>query len=116
LPEAEKYYLQAVRIDPNAPDSFMQLGLLELQTNRPVQAEEHMRRAATLRPTEPNFHFGLGIVLAQRGDCVDARSEFATTLQLKPDLAAAKRESDQCKQTAGIAQTPPSVSAPVSSH
>ena len=54
---AEKYYIRAIQIDPSAPDSLMQLGLVELQTSRPTLAEDHMRRAATLRPTEAKFSF-----------------------------------------------------------
>ena len=117
LPQAEKYYIRAIQIDPSAPDSLMQLGLVEMQTGRMAQAEEHMRRATSLRPSEPNFHFGLGIVLAQRGDCTDARSEFAAALALKPEFVVAKQQSDLCKQTSDNSANPAAPApAPLPAH
>jgi protein O-mannosyl-transferase len=98
LPEAEKYYLRAIQIDPTQADSFMQLGLIDLETARTAQAEANMRRAVSLRPTEPNFHFGLGVVLAQNGNCTEARSQFAAALALKSEFALAKRQGDLCHE------------------
>ena len=108
---AEKYYTRAMQIDPKVAASYMQLGLIELESSRLPEAEANMRRSVALQPLDANSHFGLGVVLVQRGNCAEARSEFAAAMALKPNFALAQQESDLCKEK-GSASAPASGAKP----
>jgi protein O-mannosyl-transferase len=94
---AETYLRRARSLDPMAADNYLQLGMVDLNTGRAQQAEENFRAAIVLRPAEPMFHFALGIALAQRNNCTDARVQFAQTLALRPDFAGTQPPMDACE-------------------
>ncbi len=94
---AAEYFLQrAARIDPDMPDTYLQLGLICTKTGRTSEAESYFRRALALRPHDPKSHFALGVSLAQRGNCPLARAEFAAALSLQPELHQAQEQMDKC--------------------
>ena len=80
-------------------------------------------RSVSLQPLDANSHFGLGVVLVQRGSCAEARSEFAAAIALKPDFTLEQQESDLCKEkgsapasTSGAASPAATKSAPSAQH
>jgi Flp pilus assembly protein TadD len=93
---AKEYFERAEKIDPKMPDTYLQLGLIDLRYNRLEGAESNMRKAIALRPEEPNFHFALGVTLLTRGSCSEARTEFSTTLSLKPGFPHAAEQMKKC--------------------
>ena len=58
---AEMYPQRAKSLDPLAADNYLQLCMVDLNTERGPQAEENFRAAIALRPAEPMFHFALGV-------------------------------------------------------
>ncbi len=106
LTTARKYFDRARKIDPTRPDSFLQLGLIDMRSNRLEQAEANMRRAVALRPTDPTFRFALGVTLAQRGNCSAAESEFAQSLALKSEFRQAREQMEACRAQAGQDHAP----------
>jgi protein O-mannosyl-transferase len=96
LPAAEGRFEQVRKVYPTMPDNYLQLGLIDLKTNRPAEAEENMRHATELQPKEPTFHFSLGVVLETEGKCDEARSEFGEALTLDPAFPKAREQMTKC--------------------
>ena len=94
---AEIYLERAEKIDPAAPDNYLQLGMVDLHTNRIEQAESNFRSAVGLRPVEPMYRFALGIALARRNNCAEAITQFTEALALKPEFPAAQQQIDACR-------------------
>jgi len=94
---AEVYLQRAKSIDPMAADNYLQLGMVDLNTQRAQEAEGNFRAAIALRPTEAMFHFALGVALRQQNNCTEARAQFAETLALRPGFAGAQQQIDGCE-------------------
>jgi Tfp pilus assembly protein PilF len=95
-----KHHLEiAAKVDPNIPETYVQLGVLALRTGYPQEAERHLRRAVLLPPHRATTYFALGIVLARLGNCKEARSEFARALELNPQLTQAREQMNNCGKT-----------------
>jgi Flp pilus assembly protein TadD len=94
---AEMYLQRAAKIDPAAADNYLQLGMVDLNTGRPGEAEANFRTAIGLRPSEPMYHFALGIALTQHNNCADAIAQFVQALALKPGFPAAQQQIDACR-------------------
>jgi tetratricopeptide (TPR) repeat protein len=97
---AEGFFQRAQQINPAAADNYLQLGMVDMHTGRPKQAEANLRDGIELRPDVPMYHFVLGIALAQQNNCAAARAEFAEVLALNPDFTAARKEMDDCQLAA----------------
>lgn len=102
---AEDELLRAKSIDPTAADNDLQLGMVDLNTGRAQLASENFREAIRLRPSEPMFHFALGVALSQQKNCAEAHAQFAQVLALKPDFAGAQSQMDACQPRAQNEQT-----------
>jgi len=90
-PEAEKYLLRAMQIDPRRPDQYLVFGAVEMHLNRLDLAEPAMRMAIQIQPEGEGFHLGLGAVLLAKGDRAGAEREFREELRLYPDSTGARR-------------------------
>lgn len=108
LPASRHYLERARELAPAMPESYIQLGLIDLKTNQLQDAEANMRRAVMLRPYEAPFHFALGGVLLQQGKCNEARAEFAEALVLKPGMPHAQEQIEKCANGATTEHGSPS--------
>jgi protein O-mannosyl-transferase len=99
-PAAETYLQRAAKIDPEAADNYLQLGMVDLNTGRSADAESNFRTAVALRPAEPMYRFAFGIALQQQHNCAAAVAEFTEALALKPGFAPAQQQIDACRATA----------------
>jgi hypothetical protein len=97
LRPAEGRFEVVERIFPTMPDTYLQLGLIDMKTNRPNEAVENLRRAVELQPTEATFRFSLGVALETAGKCDEARSAFEQTLAIDPTFPKARDQISQCK-------------------
>ncbi len=71
------------------PDTYLQLGLIDIKTNRPSEAVANLQHAVELQPTEATFQFACST--ARSGGCwkvttTPARA-FAQTLAMEPSLS-----------------------------
>ncbi len=79
---------RAIQLDPNAAWTLSRLGWLENYVDRPVEAEQHFRRAMRLSPLDPmNFNnlVGLGSARQVAGDDDGAADYFLRALQERPN-------------------------------
>jgi choline-sulfatase len=66
--EAEADYRQALALDGEIPEAYLNLALLELADERTSDAEQHLWRAVELRPNYAKAQFHLARLYTLRGD------------------------------------------------
>lgn len=84
FPEAEQRLREAVRRKPDSGDACLMLGGLNEQQRRGDQAENWYRRAIRAAPQLSAAHAALGLLLARRGERVEALAELQLAAQLAP--------------------------------
>jgi tetratricopeptide (TPR) repeat protein len=89
LPEAEKYFLEAIRISPHKADEHLYLGMTWFKAGQTDQAIASLRQAIAINPTGLAYHFALGMMLKTRGDLTGALQEFNEELAINPEQQAA---------------------------
>jgi tetratricopeptide (TPR) repeat protein len=89
LPEAERYLLEAIRINPHKADEHFYLGVTRFKSGRTDEAIASVQRAIAIDPTGFAYHFALGVMLESRGDLTGALQEFKEELALDPEQQAA---------------------------
>lgn len=85
---AEKLYAALTRLQPDNPDTFLQLGHALNEQNRQPEAELAYRRAIACDPLYADPWLHLGYVLTAQNQHVAAREAFASVLRLAPDRLA----------------------------
>jgi len=96
LRPAEGRFEVVQRIYPEMPETFLQLGLIDMKTNRPEEAVKNLRHAVELKPSEATFRFSLGVALETDGKCDEARSAFEQTLAIDPTFPNAQDQISKC--------------------
>lgn len=110
-PAATHFIEVAQRLAPGLPDTYLELALVDLRTNRPAQAEANVRHAISIRPEEPMFHYAFGAILMEQGKCTQARPQFAQALVFNPDFPKARELMEKCTSDTGPAQLAPASAA-----
>jgi tetratricopeptide (TPR) repeat protein len=85
MPEAEAYFLQAIRIKPENPDEYFYLGMTLFRSGRTPEAIASERHAIAIRPSGYAYHFALGVMLKTQGDLAGALREFQQELANHPE-------------------------------
>jgi tetratricopeptide (TPR) repeat protein len=89
LPQAEKYFLEAIRVNPHKPDEHLYLGMTQFKSGRTDEAIASVQQAIAINPTGFAYHFALGMMLKSRGDLAGALQEFKAELAANPQQQAA---------------------------
>jgi predicted O-linked N-acetylglucosamine transferase (SPINDLY family) len=87
--QAERLCWDILREQPLHADAIYLLGVLALDADQPLPALLHFHHAATLQPTRPAFHNGLGEAYRALGRLEEAAGCFREALRLEPSFAAA---------------------------
>jgi Flp pilus assembly protein TadD len=74
--ESESLYRQALKADPKNPDIHCDFGYSLYLQRRWGEAEDHLRRVLTLKPSHRRAHNNLGLLLAQNERTEEALAEF----------------------------------------
>jgi tetratricopeptide (TPR) repeat protein len=109
MPEAERYFRQAIRINPNKPDEYLYLGMTRFKSGHTAEAIDTVRVAIAIRPTGFGYHFALGVMLKTQGDLMGALREFKAELANYPGeqtAAAQVREVESQLQAQPAAGRP----------
>lgn len=69
----------------NHPSALLYLGLALEGCNKTHEAVEYLQQATKEYPSEPEFHYQLGMLLLKRGDNLQARQSFEQARRLDPD-------------------------------
>jgi tetratricopeptide (TPR) repeat protein len=86
MPQAEKEYLEAIRLRPDLPDLHLELGQVYANSVQWPKAEAEFRAEAKLRPGSAEAAYRLGAALLQQGKAHDALVELKRSNDLKPEM------------------------------
>ncbi|MDP2816818.1 MAG: tetratricopeptide repeat protein [Polaromonas sp.] len=89
LAEAAAGYSEVLASNPAQADALHLLGVIELQTNKPVQAMDWINRAIASDGRHPVFHNNLGIALESMNRLEDAAASYGQALTLNAAFAEA---------------------------
>ena len=86
MPQAEKEYLEALRLRPDLPGLHLELGQVYANSGQWPKAETEFRAEAKLRPGNAEAAYRLGAALLQQGKSHDALVELKRANELKPEM------------------------------
>jgi hypothetical protein len=89
LEEAEKFYRQAIRIQPRYPDAYINLGNLLKETQRFEEAEASYRKAIAISPGFSISYYNLGSLLVSRKRLEEGEAAYRQAIAHRPDYADA---------------------------
>jgi tetratricopeptide (TPR) repeat protein len=98
MSEAERYFLQSIRLNPKKPDQYFYLGMARFKSGRTAEAIDPMRQAIAIRPNGFAYHFALGVMLRTLGDLPGAVQEFKVELANNPGEQAAAAQADEIER------------------
>jgi tetratricopeptide (TPR) repeat protein len=92
MEEAEKYFRETIRINPNFADAHNNLGIiLEMYHKKYDEAIYQYRQELKIKPDNSGVHYNLAIALAAKGERQEAIKHFQRAIYLKPDYEAARQ-------------------------
>ncbi len=86
MPQAEKEYLEALRLRPDLPDLHLELGQVYANSAQWPKAEAEYRAEAKLQPGKAEAAYRLGAALLQQGKASEALPELKRANELKPEM------------------------------
>jgi len=75
----------ACQINPEDPEAYLALGVLQFTDNELFMAEESFKHSAELKPSDPSLWNKLGAALARQNKTDEALECYHRALELKPD-------------------------------
>ncbi len=88
--DAEGIVDNALRKNPRDVDALLQRGELRLKAGRLTDAEHDFSEVTGYEPRSANAHYDLSMVWYGRGDAILQRNELTQTLEINPNLLAAR--------------------------
>jgi tetratricopeptide (TPR) repeat protein len=86
IPEAEKEYREALRLQPNAPGIHLELGQLYAAEKDWPKAEAEFRAEAEIEPGDAETSYRYGNALLEQGKLKGALAELQRADRLQPDM------------------------------
>jgi Flp pilus assembly protein TadD len=90
--DAEKYYLQAARLNPKEHRAYLGLGVVYAGQDRVKEAITSFQKVIELQPKFPGAHFNLGVILIAIGKKNEAVEQWTTLHELDKKLAIKLKE------------------------
>ena len=89
LDPAEKYYVEALSLDPNNLDALHMMGVVRLQQDKAGDAIDFIGRAIRRNPNVAQMHINLGAALRRAGEPAKAAQAYRKASRLDPKAAEA---------------------------
>ena len=89
LDEAQQLTAALLISHPQYADAFHLMGLIRWRRNDRAGAIESMRKASSLEPLHPRYHYNLGTMFQDIGNSADAIAELSEALKLDPENLSA---------------------------
>jgi tetratricopeptide (TPR) repeat protein len=86
MPQAEKEFLEALRLRPDIPELHLELGLVYAGSTQWPKAEQQFRAQSKLQPGNAEGAYRLGTALLQQGKAGEARIELQRADRLQPEM------------------------------
>jgi Tfp pilus assembly protein PilF len=90
LAEAEKEYLEILRVSRTDPDNWMGLASVYLREGKLSEAQRAISTAEELDPKRSDIHAARARILRAEGERKEAQSEFQSALHLEPGSTEAR--------------------------
>ena len=84
MPQAEKEFLEALRLRPDTPELHLELGLVYAGSSQWAKAEEQFRAQTKMQPGNAEAAYRLGAALLQQGKAREARTELERPIACNP--------------------------------
>jgi len=101
MPQAEKEYLEALRLRPDLPGLHLELGQVYANSAQWPKAQAEFRAEAKLQPGNAEAAYRLGAALLQQGNARDALVELKRSNELKPGMPETLYSLGKAAATAG---------------
>jgi len=85
--KAWEHYREAQRVEPDFPETPLNVGLLLIKEGRPGEAIGYFQRTLELRPRDVRGHYNMGVALVQSGRIAEGISHLRTALEIDPGSA-----------------------------
>jgi tetratricopeptide (TPR) repeat protein len=82
--------LEIVRITPNDPSAWNNIGVLAARTGTPQEALQYLETSLRLNPNQPAVLNQIGVLKLQAGDSAGAREAFSRALAVDPTYGPAR--------------------------
>src|SRR5258705_400258 len=105
MPQAEKEYLEALRLRPDLPGLHLELGQVYANSAQWPKAEAEFRAESQLRPGSAEAAYRLGAALLQQGKATEALEELKRANDRKPDMPETLYSLGKAASLSGDAQT-----------
>lgn len=86
LEDAAESYRQAIAINPEYAEGFLNLGFVLIEQKHLEDAERYLKQAVRLNPAMDDAYYLLGGISQERGNLAGAIENYSKTLELKPDF------------------------------
>jgi type IV pilus assembly protein PilF len=96
--QAEKYFLEALKLNPDFANALGGLGMTYTAMGRYTEAAQKLERAVRKNPKLPQLHYELARAYRGLGDQQKARDEFQRTIELAGDSPMADAAQRELKQ------------------
>lgn len=90
LPEAEKEYLEILKVSRTDPDNWMGLASVYLREGKLPEAARAISTAEELDPKRPDIHAARARILRAEGQTKEAQAEFQSALNMDPGNTEAR--------------------------
>ncbi len=88
---AERYYEQAVQLEPTYPLAQFDMGINLIALGDPARASNHLAIAVQLWPANPVMQYDFGVFLLKHGNPKEAAARFSAALADRPDFPQARQ-------------------------
>ncbi len=90
--DAEKYYLEAARLNPKEHRAYLGLGVVYAGQDRVKEAITSFQKVIELQPRFPDAHFNLGVIFIAIGKKNEAVEQWTTLKELDKKLGIKLKE------------------------
>jgi tetratricopeptide (TPR) repeat protein len=87
---ANKYYLQALTLEPAEPEELYYFALSQIRLGRYQEALDVLQKGLSLWPDSPQYHYAMGLAMVAAGDWQGAKEQYKTELRLHPESTIAR--------------------------
>lgn len=101
--EAERLYREAIRLAPDVPDAYLNLGVMLIDSGRSAEAVRLLRQAVDRCAAEALLHYNLGVAHEELKQPAQALASYQKSLELSPRMADAHYNAARLHEALGHA-------------
>ena len=90
LADAEKQFVEILKVAPNVAEVYTNLGNVIFEQGRHADAQRQWERALELKPDQADAHNSLGVFYTVQGHAARARHHYQRAIDIRPDYLEAQ--------------------------